>query len=49
MAIEKIKLKSEESSQYYFTTKNKKTHPERMTLRKYDKTLRKHVIFKETK
>ncbi len=49
MARENIKLKSEESSQYYFTTKNKKTKPERLVIKKFDKTLRKHVTFKETK
>lgn len=49
MARENIKLKSEESSEYYFTTKNKKKNPERLVIKKFDKTLRKHVIFKETK
>ncbi len=49
MARENIKLKSEESSEYYYTTKNKKTKPERMTIKKFDKKLRKHVLFKETK
>lgn len=49
MARENIKLKSEESSEYYFTTKNKKKKPERLVIKKFDKTLRKHVIFKETK
>ncbi|MCH9633137.1 MAG: 50S ribosomal protein L33 [Chlamydiae bacterium] len=49
MARENIKLKSEESSEYYYTTKNKKTNPERLVMKKFDKTLRKHVIFKETK
>ena len=44
-----IKLKSEESSEYYYTTKNKKQHPERLTLKKYDKSLKKRVMFKETK
>ncbi len=49
MARENIKLKSEESSQYYYTTKNKKKHPDRLTVKKYDKELRRRVIFKETK
>ena len=49
MARENIKLKSEESSEYYYTTKNKKLKPERLVIKKFDKTLRKHVIFKETK
>lgn len=49
MPRENIKLKSEESSEYYYTTKNKKKKPERLSLKKFDKTLKKHVIFKETK
>jgi len=46
---EKIKLKSTESAHHYFTTKNKTQTPERITLRKYDPTVRRHVEFKETK
>lgn len=46
---EKIKLKSEESDTFYFTVKNKTATPGRLTLRKYDRKLRKHVVFKETK
>ncbi len=46
---ENIKLKSKESSQYYYTTKNKTSTPGRMELKKYDKTVRRHVIFKESK
>lgn len=49
MARENIKLKSEESSEYYYTTKNKKKTPERLVVKKFDKSLRKHVLFKETK
>ena len=48
-AREKVKLKSTESGQCYWTTKNKKTTTERLELKKYDKTLRKRVIFKEAK
>lgn len=48
-AREKIKLKSTESSQCYWTVKNKKTKTERLELKKFDKQLRKHVIFKEAK
>jgi ribosomal protein L33 len=33
----------------YYTKKNIVTTKERLTLRKYDPTLRKHVEFKETK
>ncbi|MCB1118489.1 MAG: 50S ribosomal protein L33 [Chlamydiia bacterium] len=46
---EKIKLKSTESSFYYFTMKNKTKTPDRIALKKYDPTLRRHVEFKETK
>ncbi|HSW87479.1 MAG TPA: 50S ribosomal protein L33 [Rhabdochlamydiaceae bacterium] len=48
-ARENIKLKSTESSECYWTTKNKRTKTERLELKKYDKKLRRHVIFKEAK
>lgn len=44
-----IKLKSTESKEVYWTTKNKKTVTGRIELKKYDKKLRRHVIFKEAK
>lgn len=46
---EKIKLKSSQSSFYYYTTKNKTKTPDRISIQKYDPTIRKHVEFKETK
>ncbi len=46
---EKIKLRSSESSHCLYTTKNKVKTPNRIELKKYDPTLRKRVIFKETK
>ena len=46
---EKIKLKSSESHHFYSTIKNKTQTPERIELRKYDPTLRKHVTYKEAK
>ena len=46
---EKIKLKSTESSVYYYTEKNKTNTPGRMEKKKYDKTLKRHVLFRETK
>lgn len=47
---EKIKLVSEEGTgEYYTTTKNKRTMPEKLRLKKFDKKLRKHVYFKEAK
>lgn len=45
----KIVLESTESSYRYHTTKNKRNHPARLELRKYDPILRRHVVFKETK
>ena len=44
-----IKLKSTESKEVYWTTKNKKQNTGRLELKKYDKSLRKHVLFKEAK
>jgi large subunit ribosomal protein L33 len=46
---EQIKMKSEESSHHYFTTKNKTSTPGRLELKKYDPTIRKRVKYKETK
>lgn len=48
-AREKIRLKSSESSEVYWTFKNKRNTPDRIELKKYDKKLRKHVAFKEAK
>lgn len=48
-AREKIKLKSTESSEVYWTVKNKKKTTDRLELKKFDKSLKKHVIFKEAK
>ncbi|MCA9756748.1 MAG: 50S ribosomal protein L33 [Candidatus Eisenbacteria bacterium] len=44
-----IKMKSTESPYQYHTEKNKRKHPDRMQLRKYDPVIRKHVLFKEEK
>ena len=48
-ARENIKMKSTESSETYWTSKNKRNTTERIELKKYDKKLKKHVIFKEAK
>ena len=48
-ARETIKLKSAESTEVYWTTKNKRTSTQRIELRKFDKKLKKHVVFKEAK
>lgn len=46
---EKIKLKSSESTEVYWTMKNKRNTTERLELKKYDKILKRHVAFKEAK
>jgi large subunit ribosomal protein L33 len=46
---EKIKMKSSQSSFFYYTEKNKSNTPDRITRNKYDPTLQKHVEFKEAK
>ncbi len=47
---EKIRLMSSAGTgTYYTTTKNRRLHPEKMEVMKYDAKVRKHVIFKETK
>ncbi|HEY8506207.1 MAG TPA: 50S ribosomal protein L33, partial [Gemmataceae bacterium] len=44
-----VKLVSSESSHCYYTSKNRNNTRERLQLRKYDPTVRKHVIYKESK
>lgn len=47
---DKIKLVSTaDTGHYYTTTKNKRTHPEKMEVNKFDPVVRKHVIYKEAK
>lgn len=47
---EKIKLVSSAGTgHFYTTTKNKRTMPEKLELRKYDPVVRQHVIYKEAK
>ena len=47
---EKIKLLSTAvTGQFYVVTKNKRLHPDKMEVRKYDPVVRKHVPFKEAK
>jgi large subunit ribosomal protein L33 len=44
-----VGLVSDESSERtYYTTKNTQNTPEKLTLKKYDPKLRKHVTFTET-
>ena len=47
---EKIKLESTAGTgHFYTTTKNKKTTPDKMEMKKFDPVARKHVAYKETK
>ena len=47
---EKIKLESSAGTgHFYTTTKNKRTMPEKMEIRKFDPVVRKHVMYKEAK
>ena len=47
---DKIKLvSSAETGHYYTTTKNKRTMPGKMEMKKFDPVVRKHVIYKEAK
>ena len=47
---EKIKLvSSANTGHFYTTTKNKRTKPEKLEIKKYDPVVRKHVIYKEAK
>jgi len=34
---------------FYTTTKNKRTTPDKLEMKKYDPVVRKHVIYKEAK
>ena len=42
-----VKLKSTESNYRYHTEKSRANNKERLAIRKYDPTVRRHVIFKE--
>ena len=47
---EKIKLLSTaDTGHFYVTTKNKRLHPDKMEVKKYDPVARKHVTYKEAK
>ena len=47
---EKIKLESSaDTGHFYTTTKNKRTTPEKIEMKKFDPVARKHVMYKETK
>jgi large subunit ribosomal protein L33 len=42
-------MSSAGTGHYYTTTKNRRLHPEKMEVRKFDPKLRQHVMYKETK
>jgi len=47
---DKIKLVSSAGTgHYYTTTKNKRTTPDKLEMKKYDPVVRKHVPYKESK
>ncbi|MDA8773644.1 50S ribosomal protein L33 [Chlamydiia bacterium] len=49
MVRQKVKMKCEETTEFYFTTKNKTLSTERLLQKRYSRKLRKHVNFKESK
>lgn len=49
-ARDKIKLESTAGTgHFYTTTKNKRTHTEKLEIMKFDPVARKHIAYKETK
>lgn len=47
---DKIKLVSSAGTgHFYTTTKNKRTTPDKLSFKKYDPVVRKHVLYKEAK
>ena len=47
---DKIRLNSSAGTRHFYTTtKNKRLHPEKMEVKKYDPRVRKHVLYKEGK
>jgi len=47
---EKIKLvSSAKTGHYYTTTKNKRLHPDKVEVKKFDPVIRKHVMYKEAR
>ena len=50
MPRDKIRLVSSAGTGHFYTTdKNKRTMPEKMEIKKFDPTIRKHVAYKEAK
>ena len=42
-------VSSAETGHYYTTTKNKRLHPDKIEVKKFDPVVRKHVMYKEEK
>lgn len=42
-------ISSAGTGHFYTTTKNKRTMPEKMEIKKFDPKVRQHVVFKEAK
>lgn len=48
--VVKIRLVSTaDTGHFYTTTKNQRTHPEKLELMKFDPVARKHVLYREAK
>jgi len=49
-AREMVKLESSAGTgEFYVTSKNRQQTPDKLELKKYDRKIRQHVLFKETK
>ena len=49
MRVQVILECTETKLRHYVTTKNKKTHPARLEMRKYNPVLKKHTLYREVK
>ena len=47
-AVVIVRLQSTMSPHCYYTTKNRRTHQEKLELRKYDPVVRQHTVYRET-
>lgn len=49
MRVQVILQCTETGDRNYITSKNKRTNPERIEMKKYNPRLRKHTLYRETK
>ena len=49
MRVQVILECTETKLRHYVTNKNKKTHPERLEMRKYNPVLKRHSLYREVK